>query len=173
MWLDWLVFCDYCFSVSALWCPLATPTILLGFLIPWKWGISWWLLQQSATTAPFLGQGVFPHQRPSWPWTWSSSSRPSCAGTATAPWTWGYLLSSTLCRMVRRSQHIPIFKFVSAIFYIFLRTNQTNFSINSIFLLALDKVCQNVIKFSTVNCGKFWKRWEYQTTWPASWETYM
>ena len=20
------------------------------------------------------------------------------------------------------------------------------------------------------NCGKFWKRWEYLTTWPASWE---
>ena len=26
---------------------------------------------------------------------------------------------------------------------------------------------------STINCGKFWKRWEYQTTRPASWETYM
>ena len=25
----------------------------------------------------------------------------------------------------------------------------------------------------TTNYGKFWKRWEYQTTWPASWETYM
>ena len=25
----------------------------------------------------------------------------------------------------------------------------------------------------TINCGKFWKRWEYQTTWAASWETYM
>ena len=25
----------------------------------------------------------------------------------------------------------------------------------------------------TINCGKFWERWEYQTTWPASWETYM
>ena len=25
----------------------------------------------------------------------------------------------------------------------------------------------------TINCGKFWKRWEYQTTWPASWETSM
>ena len=24
-----------------------------------------------------------------------------------------------------------------------------------------------------INCGKFWKRWEYQTTWPASWETNM
>ena len=23
------------------------------------------------------------------------------------------------------------------------------------------------------NCGKFLKRWEYQTAWPASWETYM
>ena len=25
----------------------------------------------------------------------------------------------------------------------------------------------------TINYGKFWKRWEYQTTWPASWKTYM
>ena len=27
------------------------------------------------------------------------------------------------------------------------------------------------IVWITTNCGKFWKRWEYQTTWPASWET--
>ena len=25
----------------------------------------------------------------------------------------------------------------------------------------------------TKNCGKFWKRWEYKTTWPASWEICM
>ena len=25
----------------------------------------------------------------------------------------------------------------------------------------------------TINCGKFCKRWEYQTTWPASWEICM
>ena len=25
----------------------------------------------------------------------------------------------------------------------------------------------------TTNYGKFFKRWEYQTTWPASWEMYM
>ena len=25
----------------------------------------------------------------------------------------------------------------------------------------------------TINCGKFFKGWEYQTTWSASWETYM
>ena len=25
----------------------------------------------------------------------------------------------------------------------------------------------------TTNCGKFLKRWEYQSTWPASWEICM
>ena len=25
----------------------------------------------------------------------------------------------------------------------------------------------------TSNCGKFFKKWEYQTTWPASWEICM
>ena len=25
----------------------------------------------------------------------------------------------------------------------------------------------------TTKCGKFWKRWEYQTTWPASWKIGM
>ena len=29
------------------------------------------------------------------------------------------------------------------------------------------------IVWITINCGKFWKRWEYQTTWPAPSETYM
>ena len=24
-----------------------------------------------------------------------------------------------------------------------------------------------------MNCGKFFKRWEYQATWPASWEICM
>ena len=25
----------------------------------------------------------------------------------------------------------------------------------------------------TTNCGKFFKKWDYQTTWPASWEICM
>ena len=90
VWLDCLVFCEYGFSVFALLCPLTTPTILLGFLLPWAWGISSRLLQQSAANAPYLGWGVSPHCRPSWPSTWDSSSRPSCARAATAPWTWGW-----------------------------------------------------------------------------------
>ena len=39
VWLDWLVFCEYGFSVSALWCPLLALTVLLGFLLPWT-GVS-------------------------------------------------------------------------------------------------------------------------------------
>ena len=30
-----------------------------------------------------------------------------------------------------------------------------------------------VFAWIPINCGKFWKRWEYQTTWPASWEICM
>ena len=82
VWLDWLVFCEYGFSVSTLWCPLATPTVLLGFLLPWAWGISSPLLQQSAATAPYLGRGVSPHRLPSWRSTWDSSSRPSYVSVA-------------------------------------------------------------------------------------------
>ena len=34
-------------------------------------------------------------------------------------------------------------------------------------------ICYSMTVWITINCGKFWKRWEYQTTWPASWETCM
>ena len=91
VWLNWLVFCEYDFSVSTLWYPLSTPTTLLGFLLPWAWGISSRLLQQSAAAAPYLGWGVCPHRHPSWPSMWDSFSRPSCAHAATGPWTWGWI----------------------------------------------------------------------------------
>ena len=38
---------------------------------------------------------------------------------------------------------------------------------------ALSTMPKPLIVWITLNCGKFWKRWEYQTTWPASWKTYM
>ena len=84
LWSDWLVFCDYGFSVPALWCSLTAPTILLSFLLPWTWDVTLWLLQQSAVAASYLGWGVSPHGRPFWPWTWSSSSQPLCTHAATS-----------------------------------------------------------------------------------------
>ena len=38
---------------------------------------------------------------------------------------------------------------------------------------ALSTMPKPLTVWVTINCGKFWKRWEYQTTWPASWETCM
>ena len=38
---------------------------------------------------------------------------------------------------------------------------------------ALLTVSKPLTVWITINCGKFWKRWEYQTTWPASWEICM
>ena len=50
-------------------------------------------------------------------------------------------------------------------------------------VLLSDQLCTNIESsdiFGLKNsgeglhaCGKFWKRWEYQTTWPASWEICM
>ena len=40
-------------------------------------------------------------------------------------------------------------------------------------IFALLTMPMPLIVWITINCGKFWKRWEYQTTWPASWEIYM
>ena len=74
MWSDWLVFCDYGFSVSALWCPFATPTIYLGFSYLLR-GVSLHVCSSKAQlSAPYLGWGISPHGHPSWPWMWSSSS---------------------------------------------------------------------------------------------------
>ena len=41
------------------------------------------------------------------------------------------------------------------------------------YISALLTVPKSLTLWITINCGKFWKRWEYQTTWPASWETCM
>ena len=41
------------------------------------------------------------------------------------------------------------------------------------FISALLTMPKPLIVWITINCGKFWKRWEYQTTWHASWETCM
>ena len=35
---------------------------------------------------------------------------------------------------------------------------------------ALLTMSNSLTVWITTNCGKFLKKWEYQTTWPASWE---
>ena len=40
-------------------------------------------------------------------------------------------------------------------------------------LLLLHWLPKSLSVWITTNCGKFLKRWEYQTTWPVSWEICM
>ena len=40
---------------------------------------------------------------------------------------------------------------------------------NNIYFWFIDYI-KPLTMWITTNCGKFFKRWEYQTTWPASWE---
>ena len=46
-------------------------------------------------------------------------------------------------------------------------------SSRKIFISALLTISKPLTVWISINCGQFWKRWEYQSTWPASWETYM
>ena len=85
LWSDWLVFCDCGFSLSALWCPLVTPTVLFVFPL----GVGYLFIAALAKCSHCSLPWMRSRGHPSWPWTWSSSSQPSFAYAATAPWTWG------------------------------------------------------------------------------------
>ena len=63
VWLDWLAFCEYGFSVFALWCPLQHLPSFLGFSYLGR-GVS--LHGCSSKAQPYLERGVSPHRCPSW-----------------------------------------------------------------------------------------------------------
>ena len=77
-----------------------------------------------------------------------------------------------ICKRIEHSYHVHRFIFPDQIANIcWVIEKAREFQKNIYFCLidyakAFDYVGHN-------NCGKFWKRWEYQTTWPASWEICM
>ena len=50
------------------------------------------------------------------------------------------------------------------------KKQQSSRKISTSALLTMPKL---LTVWITLNCGKFWKRWDYQTTLPASWEINM
>ena len=50
------------------------------------------------------------------------------------------------------------------------KKQESSRKISTFVLLTMPK---HFIVWITTNCGKFFKRWEYQTSWPASWEICM
>ena len=65
--------------------------------------------------------------------------------------------------------------------YLMLKINETashektwrNLKCIFLTLLLLYWLCQSLWQCGSQQTGKFFKRWEYQTTWPASWEICM
>ena len=67
---------------------------------------------------------------------------------------------------------VPHSSEASAIFDL-LSTSKKQESSRKTSISALLTIPKPLTVWITINCGKFWNRWEFQTTWPASWETYM
>ena len=50
------------------------------------------------------------------------------------------------------------------------RSSKKEESSRKIYISALLTMPKPLTVWITINCGKFWERWKYQTTWPAFWE---
>ena len=55
----------------------------------------------------------------------------------------------------------------------FARSSKKQGSSRKTSISALLTTLKPLTVWITINWGKFWKRWEYQTIWPASWEICM
>ena len=76
MWLDWLVFCDYVLCVCPLM-PSHNTYLLTWVSLTLDAGYLFTAAPAKCNRCPYFGRGESPYRRPSWPWTWSASSRPS------------------------------------------------------------------------------------------------
>ena len=108
MWSDWLVFCDYGFSVSAIWCPLPTSNILFGFLLP---SVKFSSVTQSCPTLCDLMNRSTPglpvhHQHPE-----STQTRAHWVSDAIQP---SHSLLPPSPPALNLSQHQGLFKWVSS-----------------------------------------------------------
>ena len=81
---------------------------------------------------------------------------------------WGFQDGSQKFKLVLEKAEEPEIKLPNIRWIIKKQESSRKTSISV--LLTMPKPLTVWIK---INYGKFWNRWEYQTTWPASWENYM
>ena len=85
-------------------------------------------------------------------------------------WTFVGKVMSLLFNRLSRSKHL-LFSWLQSPSTVILELKK----IKSVTLsIVSSSICHEVMRpltvWTTTNSRKFWKRWEYQTTWPASWE---
>ena len=84
--------------------------------------------------------------------------------TFSSTWTMNFLM----CKLVLEKAEEPEIKFPTSAGSWKKEESSRKTSISA--WLTMPKP---LIVWITINCGKSWKWWEYQTTWPASWEICM
>ena len=164
MWSDWLIFCYYGFSVSALWCPLKVLHSI------WQ---QIWKTQQ-------------------WPQDWKRSVFIPIPKKGNAKECSNYhtiALISHASKVMLKILQARLQQYVNRelpdVQAGFRKGRGTRDQIANIAgswkkeessrktsISALLTMSKSLTVWITINCGKFWKRWEYQTTWPASWDLY-
>ena len=84
------------------------------------------------------------------------------------PSKWKHYVNYCWAAVCRQNQYITVLKLPTSAGSSKKQESSRKTSISA--LLTIPKL---LTVWITMNCGKFWKRWEYQTTWPASWEICM
>ena len=77
-----------------------------------------------------------------------------------------WTMNFRVCKLDLEKAEVPEIKFPTA-------TSKKQESSRKISTWALLTMPKPLTVWTTTSSGKFFKRWEYQTTWPASWETCM
>ena len=94
---------------------------------------------------------------------WQSNSQNSPSKASTECGSWSFRCSSWILKRQRNQrsnwQH-PL-------------DHRKSKSSRKTYTSALFTVPKPLTVWITANCGKFLKRWEFQTAWPASWEIWM
>ena len=90
-----------------------------------------------------------------------TSNSPSQASAVHEPWNFR-------CSMVLEKAKEPEIKLPTS-----AGSSKKQESSRKTSISALLSMLKLLTVWITINCGKFWRRWEYQTTWPVFWETCM
>ena len=129
------------------------PTILLGLICVWRWGISSHSLQHHVAAAPVPYRKQYVNHELPDVQAGFKKSRGTRYQIASIHWIIKKVIelkkNSTLALLTMPK---PLTVWIT---------------------ISCGKFWKPMTVWITIKCGKFWKRWEYQTTWPASWEIFM
>ena len=151
---------------------MAPHSSTLAWKIPWMEEpgrlLSMGLLRVGQDWATSLSLFTFMHWRRKWqPTLVFLPGESQGLGSLVGCHLWGCTESDTQSRTAAAYFHYVYPIQIPTIFYYFIMSKHESSRKTSI--SALLTMPKPLTVWITMNCRKFWKRWEHQTTWPASW----